>query len=214
MTDFGWFYTRKTWKTANFGIFDNKNCHKSAIFQVVKNSELQIVSLYSRMLWCKFQQNQTKIATPDTFWVKYPIFQIFSISDIIQQYSTIYGIIWQYSAFFDNFWKSYNIQHHSTLFNAIWHISTVEYVEKCRSPRFLLSNYVADLVKSHSPLWRGDFFWVLQKHYAAIFEIWFFANFQGVILTKFWTLTLWKIVKIQVLPITKKTSKIILSFWC
>ena len=66
-----------TLDTLNFLFFYDKNRHKSAIFQNIKNSEIQIVSLYGRMLWCKFQQNRTNIATPDTFCVKYSKFQIF-----------------------------------------------------------------------------------------------------------------------------------------
>ena len=66
-------------KTAIFAIFSLRNSHNSAIFQNIKNSEIQIVSIYVRRLWCKFQQNRTKIATPDTFCVKYFKFQFFGI---------------------------------------------------------------------------------------------------------------------------------------
>ena len=64
-------------RTAIFAIFFHKNRHKSDIFQSIKKSEIQIVSIYDRMLWCKFQQNRTKNATPDTFCVKYSKFHIF-----------------------------------------------------------------------------------------------------------------------------------------
>ena len=95
----------------------------------MKNQELQIISLYGRMLWCKFQQNQTKIATPHTFCLKYPKFQIFRISDIIQQYLTIYSIIWQYSAFF---WQVLEIWQYSTSFKIIQNNVTYFYHWICR----------------------------------------------------------------------------------
>ena len=45
----------------------------------IKNSEIQIVSIHVRGLWCIFEQNWIKIATPDTFCIKCYKFQIFRI---------------------------------------------------------------------------------------------------------------------------------------
>ena len=73
------FCTKKMAKMAIFAKFCYKNCYKSVNFQNIKNLALQIVSLYERVIWCKFQQNWTKIATSDRFCIKYPKFQDFCI---------------------------------------------------------------------------------------------------------------------------------------
>ena len=102
LTDFCWFYKRKTWKSANFGIFNNNNCHKSTLFQVVKNSELKTVSLYQDALVqisaksdknCDSQYVLSKISYISDFFY----FRHFSaIFDNIRHYLTIFGIFWQF----------------------------------------------------------------------------------------------------------------------
>ena len=69
----------KNVENSNFWYFLRQKLPLIGNFQHIKNSEIQIVSLYGKMLWCKFQQIWTKITTPDTFCVKYFKFQIFRI---------------------------------------------------------------------------------------------------------------------------------------
>ena len=68
-------------KNVNFyNFFTIKITINPQFFTNFKNLELQNVRQYCRLHWCKFQQNWTKIATPDTFGVKYPKIQYFHTS--------------------------------------------------------------------------------------------------------------------------------------
>ena len=82
----------------------------------------------------------------------------FAIFDIFRHYLTKFGniqhcltmhsIIRQYFAFFCTIWKFFNSKHYSTTFNIIFHINwQSNSVEKCCGPRFLLTNYAADVKK-------------------------------------------------------------------
>ena len=63
LTDLCYFYTKNHRKQQLLLFFTSKILHKLVSFQNIKNLALQIVLLYVRTLWCKFQKNRTTIAT-------------------------------------------------------------------------------------------------------------------------------------------------------
>ena len=66
----------------------------------------------------------------------------------IQHCLTMHSIIRQYFAFFCTIWKFFNSKHYSTTFNIVFYINwQSNSVEKCCGPRFLLTNYAADVKK-------------------------------------------------------------------
>ena len=186
LTDFCWFYTRKTWKTANFGIFNNNNCHKSTIFQVVKNSELKTFSLYQDALVqisaksdknCDSQYVLSKISYISDFFY----FRHFSaIFDNIRHYLTIFGIFWQFL----------EILQYSTSFNIIQRNLTYFYRQICRkmsqSTIFTVELCCGRCKRSWSTLEGGTFFgWYknimlqfLKFYFSQIFRRSFWQNFR------------------------------------
>ena len=93
----------------------------------------------------------------------YSILQVRVDHNIFRQYSTFFGniqhdsaisgIILQYLAFFGNIRHLLEIRQYSTQFTFL-----LNNVEKCHIPQFSLSNYVADVEKSHGPLCGGGLF--------------------------------------------------------